>query len=83
MAVDERHRRQLYNRAVKVLGEEEAEILMAHLPPGGYPNLATKQDLLDMERRLKSDLKVFVLWTILTANLGLAGLFTVITAIRS
>ena len=57
--------------------------LMAHLPPGGYPNLATKQDLLDMERRLKSDLKIFVLWTILTANLGLAGLFTVITAIRS
>jgi len=55
------------------------EILMAHLPPGGYPNLATKQDLLDMERRLKSDLKLFVLWTILTANLALAGLFAVVT----
>ena len=55
------------------------ETLMAHLPPGGYPNLATKQDLLDMERRLKSDLKLFVLWTILTANLALAGLFAVVT----
>ena len=24
-------------------------MLMAHLPPGGYPNFATKQDLLELE----------------------------------
>lgn len=71
MSVDEAKRHQLYNRAVERLGQEEADILMAHLPPGGYPNLATKQDLLDMERRLK----LFVLWVILTVNLILAGAF--------
>ena len=47
------------------------ETLMAHLPPGGYPNLATHQDLLQLEARLKS----FVLWTVLTVNLVLAVAF--------
>ena len=54
MAVDERQRHQLYNRAIEVLGEEEAEILMAHLPPGGYPNLATKQDIILLKHDLDS-----------------------------
>ena len=56
-----------------------ADISMAHLPPGGYPNLATKQDIIDLrqeirecERRVKSELKSFTLWTILTVNLVLA-----------
>ena len=71
MAVDEHARHRFYNRAVEVFGEEEATILMAHLPPGGYSNLATKQDLLDLERRLK----LFMLWTILTVNLSLGGVF--------
>ena len=78
MAVHERKRHQLYTRAIKVLGEEEAEILMAHLPPGGYPNLATKQDIVMLRqelRQLRSDLKGFTLWTILVANLVLAGTF--------
>ena len=55
---------------------------MAHLPPGGHPNLATKQDILDLrqeiresERRVKSELKSFTLWAILTVNLVLALAF--------
>jgi len=82
MSVDEHQRHQLYNRAVEILGEEEADILMAHLPPGGYPNLATKQDLIQLRggleesiQRVKSELKSFVLWTILTVNLVLALAF--------
>jgi len=71
MSVDERKRHQLYNSVVEKLGQEEADILMAHLPPGGYSNLATKQDLL----QLKGELKSFMLWTILTVNLVLAGVF--------
>jgi hypothetical protein len=71
MAVDERARHRFYNRAVEVFGEEEATILMAHLPPGGWPNLATKQDLLQLEARLKSH----VLRTLLTANLTMALAF--------
>lgn len=55
---------------------------MAHLPPGGYPNLATKQDIIQLRgeleksiRRVKSELKSFTLWTILTVNLALALAF--------
>ena len=86
MSVDERKRHQLYNRAVEVLGEEEAEILMAHLPPGGYPNLATKQDILDLrqwiiereerlEARIVGELKSFTLRAIIGSNLGMAAVF--------
>jgi hypothetical protein len=79
MSVDEHQRHRLYNRVVEVLGPEEADILMAHLPPGGYPNLATKQDLLELERRLRleivGELKSFTLRTILLANLGMAAAF--------
>ena len=70
MALDERARHQLYKRVVEVLGEEEAVILMAHLPPGGYPNFATKQDLLDLERRLSAELKSHTLWVVLTTNVA-------------
>ena len=70
MAVDEQARHRLYNRVVEVLGEEEAGILMAHLPPGGYPNLATKQDLLELERRLSAELKSHTLRVVLTTNVA-------------
>ena len=82
MAVDEHARHRFYNRAVEIFGEEEATILMAHLPPGGWPNLATKQDVLqlrqDMEQgflHLETRLKSYVLRTILTANLTMAVAF--------
>jgi hypothetical protein len=78
MAVDEHARHRFYNRAVEVFGEEEATILMAHLPPGGWSNLATKQDLLRVEQdllQLETRLKSHVLRTILTANLSMAVAF--------
>lgn len=86
MSVDEAARHRLYTRAIEVLGQEEATILMAHLPPGGWPNLATKQDILDLrqrildrEGRLKAEivgeLKSFTLRTVLTANIAMAALF--------
>jgi len=53
--------------------------LIAPLPPGGYPELATKQDIVDLRKELRdsilgvgSELKRFLLVTILTANLALA-----------
>lgn len=82
MAVDEEARHRFYNRAVEVFGEEEAAILMAHLPPGGWSNLATKQDLLqlrqDMEQgfvQLEARLKSHMWRAILTANLSMAAVF--------
>lgn len=46
MSVDEHARHELYTKAIELFGEKDATTLMAHLPPGGWPNLATKQDIL-------------------------------------
>ncbi|MGH8884371.1 MAG: hypothetical protein ACRDYX_04210 [Egibacteraceae bacterium] len=45
MAVDERTRHGLYTRLEEVLGGEHAMTLMEHLPPVGWADVATKQDL--------------------------------------
>jgi hypothetical protein len=45
MAIDERSRHQLHVKLEEVLGPEEASTLMAHLPPVGWADVATKRDL--------------------------------------
>ncbi len=52
MVVDERSRHQLYQRLETVLGIAEADTLMAHLPPVGWADVATKQDLASLENRM-------------------------------
>jgi hypothetical protein len=53
MDVNERSRHQLHQRLREVLGPEAAGTLMAHLPPAGYSELATKSDLRQLEERLE------------------------------
>jgi hypothetical protein len=45
MMIDERSRHALYLRLEEVLGAEEAETLMEHLPPVGWADVATTRDL--------------------------------------
>jgi len=45
MPVDERARHRLYLKLEELLGPEEAGTLMDHLPPAGFANLATKDDV--------------------------------------
>src|SRR5262245_6270503 len=52
MSVDERRRLHLYEAAKDVLGDEEAITLMQYLPPVGFADVATKQDLEHLEARL-------------------------------
>ena len=51
----------LYARVREVLGEREGDILMEHLPPSAWSNLATKEDLAltraDLRREM-SELRV-------------------------
>ena len=45
MAVDERTRHEMYSGLEEKLGPDVADALMAHLPPVGWADVATKQDL--------------------------------------
>jgi hypothetical protein len=45
MAIGEQDRHDLHTRLEQVLGRLEATTLMAHLPPVGWADVATKQDL--------------------------------------
>ena len=45
MAVDERTRHEMYSGLEEKLGPEVADASMAHLPPVGWADVATKQDL--------------------------------------
>jgi hypothetical protein len=45
VAIDERTRHQPFLRLEEVLGDEDANTLMEHLPPVGWADVATKHDL--------------------------------------
>ena len=50
--VDERSRHQLYVTLETLMGHEEVDTMMRLLPPVGWADVATKQDLLALEERL-------------------------------
>lgn len=54
--IDERSRHALYLRLEEVLGAQEAETLMEHLPPVGWADVATKHDLDAFRVATKRDL---------------------------
>jgi hypothetical protein len=78
MAVDERGRHQLYLKLEQVIGREEAGILMAHLPPAIYGELATKDDLARLADQLRAEIermgRRLIMWTssVVLAAVGLA-----------
>ena len=45
MSPTEMRRLVLYERLIELLGDERAATLMEHLPPGGWDNVATKDDV--------------------------------------
>ena len=45
MALTHTQRTSMYNTLAQVMGQEDAETLMEHLPPSGWGNIATKEDL--------------------------------------
>jgi len=52
MSIDEQARRELHDRLEEALGSAPAESLMASLPPQGWGDVATKDDLSRVEERL-------------------------------
>jgi hypothetical protein len=57
MAVSEESRHRLYTRLEEVLGAEEAETLMEHLPPVGWADVATKRDIDALAVATKRDIE--------------------------
>ncbi len=51
MAIDERTRHEMYSGLEEKLGASVADALMAHLPPVGWADVATKQDLAQLAER--------------------------------
>ena len=82
MTIDERARHELFVGCETALGPERAETLMALLPPVGWADVATKQDLVHLEatligelhRTLNSQTKTlfFGIITVLTSIAGIA-----------
>ena len=53
MQIDERTRHEMYLGLEEKLGTAVADALMAHLPPIGWADVATKHDLEELERRME------------------------------
>jgi hypothetical protein len=57
MVVDEGQRRALHQRLVEVLGLPTADVLMEHLPPSGWGDVARRSDVDSLERVLRTELE--------------------------
>jgi hypothetical protein len=57
MPVDDKTRLNLHRKLEAVLGAEEANTLMAHLPPVTWHDVATKDDLRALESVMRSDMR--------------------------
>ena len=75
MTVDDRTRLNLHRKLDTVLGPEEADTLMTHLPPATWSDrsdVATKDDVRTLETTLRSEMHV-----------GFADLRTEIASVRT
>ena len=57
MSVDDRTRNSLYRKLESVLGTEEANTLMAHLPPTTWRDIATRADVDHLGIALRSEMQ--------------------------
>ncbi len=56
MSITDAERHDLYKALEEVLGEQRANVLMEHLPPVGWADVATKRDLDHLEEHVRKDL---------------------------
>ena len=57
MTITEATRHRLHQHLASLLGEEDAAVLMEHLPPTGWADVATRRDLDHIEHLLRADLE--------------------------
>ena len=56
MSVDDRTRLNLHRKLEAVLGPDEADTLMAHLPPVTWHDVATKDDVRMLETSMRGEI---------------------------
>lgn len=83
MAVDERARHQLHTRLAEVLGPEVTGTLMEYLPPVGWADVATKQDLVTGLDALGHRLDADIADLRTELRVGLAGVRTEMADLRT
>jgi hypothetical protein len=54
MTITDAERHRLHTRLDQVLGEEDAAVLISHLPPSGWSDVARTRDLDQLEARMNS-----------------------------
>jgi hypothetical protein len=81
MTVDDRTRLNLHRKLDQVLGPDEADTLMAHLPPVTWSDVATKDDLRAVESVITASVRTEIstamerqIRWIVTFNTGLVAL---------
>ena len=57
MTISEQTRHAMYVQLESALGQEAAPILMEHLPPVGWADVATKRDLDHLSTELRTELR--------------------------
>ncbi len=78
MALDEAARHELYTRLDELLGPGPTSTLMSLLPPVGWADVATKDDLRSLENALRTEIAELRTET----RTGLAGVRTEIAEVR-
>ena len=79
MAVTERQRHELFKWFEEQMGEERASTMIELMPPTGFAELATKQDLAELEVSLT---KSFVTWLLASQATVVAAMAALIVAFR-
>ena len=77
MAITEQSRHRMYKHLEELMGTEDAGVLMEHLPPVGWADVATKRDLDMLRLEWRADLAN----GLRTHTLAILGGFSVINGI--
>lgn len=79
MAVTERRRHELFKWFEEQMGEERAATMIELMPPTGFAELATKQDLAELEVSLT---RSFITWLLASQATVVAAMAAMFVAFR-